>query len=296
MIINKKIPIQFFLNEIKVPLLIVILLGLAFGLLPKYFPGFLPEIPIGIATTLGIAISILLSYKINQSYSRWWEARTIWGGIVNDSRSLVLQLQLYLNEDNPLLHKIAHYQIAWCYALDNSLRKQDVLQSVENLLGKEDLEKIKTQSNVPLAISQLQTETVKKLYDSKSFDEFARTHIEETLLSLVASMGKCERIKNTVFPPTYGQALNVAIYLFVIFLSLSSLQLNLFLQLIILVSVSMLFFFLQKLAHQLQDPFNNYPTDTPMTALSRTIEINIRQLLGEKEIPKPIEPNKFYLM
>ena len=93
----------------------------------------------------------------------------------------------------------------------------------------------------------------------------------------------------------YGQTLNVAIYLFVIFLSLSSLQLNLILQIIILVSISMVFFFLQKMAHQLQDPFNNYPTDTPMTALSRTIEINIRQLLGEKDIPKPIEPNKFYL-
>lgn len=295
MIINLKIPIQFLFNQIKVPLLIVIVLGLIFGLAPKYFPDFLPEIPIGIATTLGIAISILLSYKINQSYNRWWEARTIWGAIVNDSRSLVLQLQLYLNQEDALLRKISHYQIAWCYALDKSLRKQDVLKSLEHLLDDEDLEKIKTQSNIPLAINQLQTKKVRELYQNNKFDEFARTQFEETLTRLVASMGKCERIKNTVFPPMYGQTLNVAIYLFVIFLSLSSLQLNLILQIIILVSISMVFFFLQKMAHQLQDPFNNYPTDTPMTALSRTIEINIRQLLGEKDIPKPIEPNKFYL-
>lgn len=295
MIINRKIPIQFLFNQIKVPLLIVIVLGLIFGLAPKYFPDFLPEIPIGIATTLGIAISILLSYKINQSYNRWWEARTIWGAIVNDSRSLVLQLQLYLNQEDALLRKISHYQIAWCYALDKSLRKQDVLKSLEHLLDDEDLEKIKTQSNIPLAINQLQTKKVRELYQNNKFDEFARTQFEETLTRLVASMGKCERIKNTVFPTMYGQTLNVAIYLFVIFLSLSSLQLNLILQIIILVSISMVFFFLQKMAHQLQDPFNNYPTDTPMTALSRTIEINIRQLLGEKDIPKPIEPNKFYL-
>lgn len=296
MIINRKIPIKFFFNEIKVPLLTVTLLGLAFGIAPKYFPDFPPDIPIGIATTLGIAISILLSYKINQSYNRWWEARTIWGAIVNDSRSLVLQLQLYLNEDDALLHKISHYQIAWCYALDKSLRKQDIFKSLEHLLSNEDLEKVKTQSNIPLAINQLQTKAVRTLYKNGRFDEFARTQLEETLTRLVASMGKCERIKNTVFPPTYGQTLNIAIYLFVIFLSLSSvLELNLLLQIIILTSISMVFFFLQKLAHQLQDPFDNHPTDTPMTALSRTIEINIRQLLNEKDIPNPMEPNKFYL-
>jgi putative membrane protein len=68
------------------------------------------------------------------------------------------------------------------------------------------------------------------------------------------------------------------------------------LQVVILISVSMMFFFLEMLAHRLQDPFSNSPTDTPMTALSRTIEINIRQLLNEKEIPDPIEPQGFYLM
>ncbi|MBX2925159.1 MAG: hypothetical protein KF746_23360 [Chitinophagaceae bacterium] len=297
MIINRKIPVQFLLNEIKTPLLIVVLLGIIFGLLPEYFLDFLPEIPIGIATTLGIAISILLSYKINQSYSRWWEARTIWGAIVNDSRSLVLQLQLYLDEQNPLLQKISHYQIAWCYALEKSLRKQEVLQNLENLLSKEDVEKLKLNSNIPLGINQLQTKALRELFVNGQLDEFARKQIEETLTRLVASMGKCERIKNTVFPPTFGQALNVAIYLFAVFLSLSStIQLNIVLQIVILLSISMIFFFLEELAHRLQDPFNNYPTDTPMTALARTIEINIRQLLEEKNIPEPVEPNKFFLM
>ncbi len=58
----------------------------------------------------------------------------------------------------------------------------------------------------------------------------------------------------------------------------------------------MMFFFLEMLAHRLQNPFNNSPTDTPISALSRTIEINIRQLLNETEIPKSIEAQGFYLM
>lgn len=255
MIINRKIPIQFLLNEIKRPLLIVALLGVLLGVIPQYFPDFLPELPIGIATTLGIAISILLSYKINQSYNRWWEARTIWGAIINDSRSLVLQLQLFLDADNALLHKIAHYQIAWCYALNDTLRKQDVLGRLENRVSKEDWDKLKEQSNIPLAISQLQIAAVKELYKSKKLDVFARVQIDNTLTRLIDSMGKCERIKNTVFPPTYGQTLNVAIYLFAVFLSLSSdFQLNLVYQIVIITSISMMFFFLEVLAHKLQDP------------------------------------------
>ncbi len=297
MIINRRVPFKFLLNEIKVQLLTVALLGVIFGLLPYYLPEYAPDISIQIATTLGIAISILLSYKINQSYNRWWEARTIWGAIVNDSRSLILQLQLYINSENEYVTKISHYQIGWCRALERSLRKQDILAVLEDLLSEEEIKKIGEHSNVPLAISQLQNRCLKKLYDDNLLNEFARIQIEKTLNDLVASMGRAERIKNTVFPPTFGQILHAAIYLFAVFLSLSSsFHLNLVLQVVILISVSMMFFFLEMLAHRLQNPFNNNPTDTPMTALSRTIEINIRQLLNEREIPDPIEPQGFYLM
>jgi ion channel-forming bestrophin family protein len=297
MIINRRVPFKFLLNEIKVQLFTVALLGVTFGLLPYYLPDYAPDISIQIATTLGIAISILLSYKINQSYNRWWEARTIWGAIVNDSRSLILQLQLYVKTENVDVAKISHYQIGWCRALERSLRRQEIWPVLEDLLSEEEIKKLREHSNVPLAISQLQNGCLKKLYDEKLLNEFALLQIEKTLNDLVASMGRAERIKNTVFPPTFGQILHAAIYLFAVFLSLSSsFHLNIVLQVVILISVSMMFFFLEMLAHRLQDPFSNSPTDTPMTALSRTIEINIRQLLNEKEIPDPIEPQGFYLM
>ncbi|KAA6438923.1 hypothetical protein FEM33_14900 [Dyadobacter flavalbus] len=236
-------------------------------------PEYITRNSVGIATTLGIAISILLSYKINQAYSRWWEARTIWGAIVNDSRSLVLQLQLYLNEQIKLIYKISHYQIAWCYSLEKSLRRQDISEVLNSILTIDDIEKVRKHSNTPLAINQLQTLLIKELFKKGFLNEFARIKIEETLTRLVASMGKCERIKNTVFPPTFGQILNVAIYLFTIFLSLSStFQLNIILQIAILTSISVMFFFLEELAHSLQDPFHNYPTDIPITAISRELD------------------------
>ena len=297
MIIKNIIPVRYIFNEIKFSLLTVAIIGIVVDTLPYFFTDFLPDIPIAIATTLGIAISILLSFKVNQSYDRWWEARKIWGAIVNDSRTLILQLQMYVPEQHPLITTMAHRQIAWCYALGQALRKQEILPSIEHLLSKEELEELKEHQNIPLKIISQQVDDVKTLNNTNQLDNFSRLQIEETLTRLTASMGKCERIKNTFFPSNYRKGLHVAIYLFVIFLSSSTpLRLPILLEVLILVLVSMVFFFLEKAAYRLQDPFENLPTDTPVTSISRTIDINIRQLLGEKELPKPIKSQDFYVM
>ena len=297
MITKHRVPVQYVFHEIKVPLLIVTVIGLLVDSLPLFMSDYLPDIPISIATTLGIAISILLSFKVNQSYDRWWEARKIWGAIVNDSRTFVLQLQMYVDPENNNVKRMAYRQIAWCYSLGQSLRKQDPLMNVSGLITEEELEEVQHHQNIPLGIIGLQVESVRELNRRGELDKFSRLQLEETLARLTASMGKCERIKNTVFPTTYRYGLYSAIYLFVIFLSMSvPLRLPILLEVSILIIVSMVFFFLEKAAYRLQDPFENLPTDTPVTSIARTIDINIRQLLGEKELPKPIEPNGFYIL
>ncbi|MEO2050815.1 MAG: bestrophin family ion channel [Allomuricauda sp.] len=297
MIIKSRVPFKYILKEIWVTLSVVALIGIIADILHIYFADVVPDIPISIATTLGIAISILVSFKVNQSYDRWWEARKIWGAIVNDSRTLVLQLRMYLSDNNPLIKTMAYRQIAWCYSLGQSLRGQDPYENITGLISEEEFLSINEHKNVPLAILGLQVDSIKQLFDEGELDRFSRLQLEETVERLTASMGRCERIKNTVFPTTYRQGLHMAIYLFVIFLALSEpLQLSVVLEVLILVIISMVFFFLEKAAFRIQDPFENYPTDTPMTAISRTIDINIRQLLGETDLPKPIEPNDFYIM
>ena len=107
-------------------------------------------------------------------------------------------------------------------------------------------------------------------------------------------MGAAERIKNTVFPKTYRIFLNFAIYIFIIFLSLSLNKIELVYKLPILISISMVFFLISKSAFYLQDPFMNRPSDTAVTTISRNIEINIKQLLEEENIPTPLKPESFY--
>lgn len=284
MIIKTRIPIAYLYYELKIPMLYVCLIAILSGLLPIFFQSFLSDIPISIATTLGIAISILLSYMMNQSYERWWEARKIWGEIVNDSRTLVMQLSMYLNPQNKGIEEISRRQIAWNYSLGDHLRKVDTLQDLKKWFSEKDFELISRSAHKPLSILSLQSQSLARLYRNKDLDKFSQIQIETTLSRLTSSMGKCERIKNTVFPPIYRYGLHGSIYLFVIFLSLSvafKLQ-HFLLEFAILMIVSAVFFFLEKAAFRMQDPFENIPTDTPVTFIAKKVEEDILQLLNHK--------------
>ncbi|WP_258100586.1 bestrophin family protein [Marinoscillum pacificum] len=299
MIVKSKIPILYLFNELKIPLFYVVLIACITGILPIYFRSFLSDIPISISSTLGVAISILLSYMINQSYDRWWEARKIWGSIVNDSRTLILQLQMYVRDVHPEIESIAKRQITWNYCLGMVLRKQSVTELIKKKMQVKDYEFIKKYHNVPLGILSIQSHAVKQLHDDGELDKFSQIKIEETITRLTESMGKCERIKNTVFPPIYRYGLHTSIYLFVIFLSLSvAFKLQHFaLEFFILVIVSTVFFFLEKAAFRMQDPFENIPTDTPMTKIAENIEKDILDLLNQNiENEDSSSPQSFYTM
>ena len=107
-------------------------------------------------------------------------------------------------------------------------------------------------------------------------------------------MGMAERIKSTVFPHTYRLFLHFFIYIFVVTLAIALTDIDSFFEIPLLLVISSAFFLLEKSATHLQDPFSNRPTDTEMTTIATNIEINIKQLLGETEVPEPLQPQGFY--
>ncbi len=297
MLLAKRIPLSYIFKKVKSDLVYVFIVGLVVNVFKYTFDNFLPEMPLNIPVFLGTAISILLSFKISQSYDRWWEARKIWGSIVNDSRSFVLQLQGFLLLDNPtLIKKMAYRQIAWCYSLGQSLRGLNPVDNIENLLSTEDLNDISRHANKPLAILQLNVLDLKKLRADKQISDFPHIQIDETYVRLCDSMGRAERINNTVFPASYRIFLHFTIYLFVAVLSIALKDIYLIYELPLLILFSMVFFLLEKTAYHMQDPFMNRPSDTSVTAIARTIDINIRQLLGEEKVPEPLKAESYYIL
>jgi putative membrane protein len=255
------------------------------------------DIPLGIGTFLGTAIALLLSFKLSQSYDRWWEARKIWGAIVNDSRTLVIQLKQFSKEpDNSILKTMAYRQIAWCYALGQYLRKLDGLDFLKEFISEDEMILINQNNHGPLTLLDHHGRDVKTLHKRKSLNDFQQVQLDNTILRLTASMGMAERIKNTVFPRTYRNVLHFFIYIFLLLLSLAVENIYGFLEIPLLVFISIPFFMLEKIAFVIQDPFENKPTDTAMTSIARAIEINIKELLGEKELPEPLKNKGFYIM
>jgi putative membrane protein len=296
MLLNARIPPAYIIRKVRLQMVITCLIAVAVNLIVHYCGARIPEMPLSVPAFIGTAISILLSFKLNQSYDRWWEARKVWGSIVNDSRTLVMQVQAFLPGDLELLRRIAYRQIAFCYALGNSLRGQDALTETGELLQPGDLELINRHHNKALAILQLNTLEIAGQRMAGKLETLSHLQIDNTFTRLCDSMGRAERIKSTIFPVTYSRFLHLSIYLFVVTLAVALGGINWMFEIPLLVVIAAAFFLLERSAVNLQDPFSNRPTDTAVTAIARTIEINIRQLVGEKEVPPPALPQGYYLM
>ncbi|CAN5132422.1 bestrophin family ion channel [soil metagenome] len=297
MLLEKTIPAKYIFNKVKREVLYVFLLSIAVLLLTEMFQDWLPDMPLTIPAFIGTAISILLSFKLNQSYDRWWEARKVWGGIVNDSRTFVLQLQSLVAANNDdTIKKLGYRQIAWGYSLGQALRGTDPLANLEGLLPANEIEAISKHANKPLAIMQLQGDDIKQLKETKQLDVFSHIQLDDTMVRLVASAGMAERIKGTVFPVTYRLFLHFIIYLFVVTLSIALQGVQGVFEIPLLLVISTSFFLLEKSATHMQDPFSNKPTDTAVTAIARNIEINLKQLLKDDNVPAPKTTDDFYLM
>ena len=298
MLVDKRVPIGYLYNLVKYEMLIVLLLGVGIHYSTEKIYDYLPQMPLTIATFLGTAISVLLSFKMSQSYERWWEARKIWGAIVNDSRSFVLQLQAFVKDPDAAsqVKLIAYRQIAWCYCLGQSLRGLPSLENCESFLSQDDIKRISRIKNKCLGILQLNVHEIRSLRNEDKLSDFENIQLNNTCVRFADSMGAAERINTTVFPTTYRMFLHFTIYLFVIILSIALKDVMLLYEIPLLMLISLVFFVLEKTAYHLQDPFRNRPSDISVTAIARTIEINIRQLLGEEDVPDPITKDEFYIM
>jgi putative membrane protein len=303
MLLDTRLPYKFILGKVKIEFVVVALYAFGIAYADEFLHLEKMSIPLALPGILGTAISLILGFRIAQSYDRWWEARKIWGSIVNDSRTLVRQVLTLVGKDahesevKSFQSKIARTQIAWCYALGESLRGQDPMVGKEQYLGPEVLERIAGQVNKPNAILLLQAEYLKQAAGKNWLNGFQSMLIDNTITRLTDAMGMSERIKKTVFPRTYAIVVEFLLYLFVFMLPFGIIDFFGLLEAPIVILISLPFFFLEKAAIHLQDPFSGLPTDTPVTTIAQSIEVDLIQMLGEQAPKQEIDThNSFYLM
>lgn len=253
----------------------------------EYLISYHIEISTIIPTVLGTAIAFFIGFNNNQAYDRWWEARKIWGALVNDSRSWARSL-IQFTTDNELSRIMVYRHLAFIYALKANLRGM-----VDNIyvkyLSDEDQSLITQHSNSHNAILHLQAADLNTLLEKKDIDGFKFMQLNELLVRITDSMGACERIKNTVFPTTYSYLTKVFIWLFVVTFTLVISQDMGYWSIFMGWLIGFVFVSTQINGMRLINPFDTNSAGLPLNNIARNIEINLLQMLGDEDIPEPVK-------
>jgi putative membrane protein len=302
MIVKLQIPWYRIFKDLRLSMIFIVFYNIGISILDHFYPLDEIHIPLGLITIPGTVIALLIGFRTNSAYDRWWEARIIWGAIVNDSRTWVRQLMTFIPFENKkstefhFVRDLSLRQVAWNYSLTRHLRKQNPTEGLEGLIAEDEVGKLKGKNNVPNALLFTQAERLKYAHENKLIDAYQFVQLDRTLTNITDSMGRCERIKNTVFPSSYSLLVEILIYLWIMFLPFGLVDMIGYILIPTTISLAFSFLVIDKIAIYMQDPFENMPSDTPMLSLSRTIEINIRQELEDKHIPLPLEPKNGALM
>ncbi|MGD8826889.1 MAG: bestrophin family ion channel [Myxococcales bacterium] len=265
------------------------------------------------ATAIGLlatVIGIFLVFRFNEAYQRWWEARILWGALVNESRSFAREAISLLHPDRvPALgsaadavrcHKeLVYRHLAYCNALRLSLRRQDSWTDLAPFLDPEELEALETQANKPTQLNFAQGRQLARVLGGDTSQQLLLLQLDSTLNRILQIQGGCERIKNTAFPDEVRFVSRALVWLGAIAVPIAFLSADgevRPVEVLATIVIVLSFMVVEQLGAALKNPFENRDNDTPMTALCRTIEIDLRQQLGETDLPPPIEPVDGVLM
>ncbi len=298
MILPRSRQLRWMVGYVGRPLLVLFVYDVA--VVAAYHLGWrwvsLPNVPLSL---FGGAIGVIVGFRNNSSYGRWWEARTLWGSIVNNTRSIARQIVSVVHakdqEESPALDamrvRLVHYQIAFVQALKQQLRGLEPWDELRRILPGE-WETLQGSRNIPLELQRRTGECLKQCRDKGWLDALHWAAMDTSLNDLADAQGGTERIKNTPMPKQYDYFPELFVRLYCLLLPLALVgQMGYFTPLGSTL-VGFMFLALDKIGRDLEDPFENTIYDVPLTSICTTIETNLRQLLGETELPVPVKAVK----
>lgn len=242
--------------------------------------------PFGIA---GAALSLLLVLRTNAGYDRWWEARKLWGGIVNQTRNLAIEALAYGSSQLGWQERIVRLAAAFPFATKASLRGEALAPDVAELLGDETAARIAQAEHMPSYVSLEIARLLEIARQSSELDSFAFLQLDRERSLLIDHMGGCERILKTPLARVYSIKVRRFIALFLLILPfplMHQLEYHWMIPIIIML-VAYPLFSLDEIGLELQNPFwEKNLSHLPLTSISRTIKGNLLGLLAQTEAAK----------
>ena len=287
-------------------------------------------IPWTVVALLGTATAFIVGFKNTQTYNRTWEARQIWGAILNSSRAWGTMSRDFLNNSD-VSKELIYRHFAWLTALRYSMREgrnweaqtqvhnqefqekyykiPEKENALENELGKYisewELKYILTTKNKSAQLLSQQSKSIRNAFESKKISNYEYVEMQKAIKDFFDQQGKSERIKNFPYPRQFATINTIFIQIFCFLLPFGLLKdfdkLNenvsgvlqgnmIWFVVPFCMLISWMYTTLDQVGESTENPFEGSPNDVPISQISRTIEIDLREMLGETDLPPALQP------
>ncbi|MGI4730221.1 MAG: bestrophin family protein [Janthinobacterium lividum] len=288
MIVNANPSVRQIVREVWRPLAVLFVWDCLVTGFYWYAPFRAPSLPLSL---FGTALALFLGFRVNSAYQRWWEGRALWGAMINASRSLARAARSFLPEADAtdLRRTIVLRQIAYVNALRCQLRRQPVDGEVLRFLSRGEAEPALARTNVA---NGLLDGTSRRVADARRhgwIDTIQQVQVEGLLVDVANAQGGMERLKNTPLPYQYRFFPDLFARLFCLLLPIGLVE-SLGLATPAGSTVAgLMFLAVLRIGDDLVDPFAYTVHDVPLSAMCRTIEIDLLQAIGDPA-PEPAAP------
>ncbi len=226
---------------------------------------------------LGFVISLLLVFRTNTAYERWWEGRKLWGALVNCTRNMAIKLKVFAPaEENDWFRK---HLVSFPFALKNHLRNAASLNEVE-LMELYEEHKIKEVKHVPIMLSLQMYQRVAYLHKKEKINGEQLLILNNELQQWMEICGACERIRNTPIPFSYSVFLKKFIFFYIMTLPLAYAPVLGYYAIPIVAFIFYVLASLELIAEEIENPFGTDANDLPLDEISKNIKNNVESILG----------------
>lgn len=243
----------------------------------RYFPEAKElEKLVTVYSLVGFVISLLLVFRTNTAYDRWWEGRKKWGAFVNDTRNLAIKIAVRFSkeEDRDFFRRmIANF----IYASKEHLREGVIFEEFE--LSEEEAVYLSKRAHVPSAMVQLMTERIQKAFQNGELTGEELRVIDQNLNALLDSLGACERIKNTPIPFSYSLFLKKFVFIYVVTIPLAFVHMFGYYSALIATFIFYILVSMEVLAEEIEDPFGDDDNDLPLDEIAERIQLTVKEII-----------------
>jgi putative membrane protein len=253
-------------------------------------------------TLMGLPLAIFLGFRNNAAYDRYWEGRKQWGELVLRSRTLARQCLSLLDPAVPFAAhetdprtRMMRRAIAYAHALRHQLRQTDPGPDAAPWLAPDEWERVRLRPNLPHALMLEMGADLALSLRERRIEPMLAPALDATLSAMTGVAAACERIRGTPIPFSYTLLLHRTAYLYCVLLPFGLVDTIGYLTPLVTAIVAYTFFGLDALGDEIEEPFGASDHDLPLEAICRTIEIDLRTALGERDLPAPLLPVNYRL-